>query len=181
MSYDPLFDSDENRTLLAICTRRLIRSIGSGGVAWGILNTALGIATLRLHILNAGVAILGVMILGVGVQALLRPSIAVLLSETIVTVVLLLWNAGMMIYEYLLFGIIEPVSAIVSLIVASSFAKFYFKLRHLGPLIAEVDAAEIKATRQICKKLLAAKLKNDPSIVEANKTAFLASNATCRA
>jgi len=36
--------------------------------------------------INAGILILGVMMLGAGVQALRRPSLGVLLTETIVTV-----------------------------------------------------------------------------------------------
>ena len=37
MAYDPCFDSEENKTLLAICTRKLISKIGLAGVAWGAI------------------------------------------------------------------------------------------------------------------------------------------------
>jgi hypothetical protein len=53
-----LFDTDENRALTAICTRKLISNIGIGGIIWEVINTALGIAAIQATILNVGLVIL---------------------------------------------------------------------------------------------------------------------------
>jgi len=95
MAYDPLFDSEENKALVAICTRKLIRNIGIGGIIWGVINVGIGIAAVQEAPINVGILILGVLMLGTGIQALARPTLGVLLTETIVTVLLVAWNVGM--------------------------------------------------------------------------------------
>ena len=92
MTDDRLFDTDENKALIAICTRKLISNIGIGGIIWGAVNTLLGIVAMQATILNVGLVILGVMMLSTGVQAVKSPSLGVLLAETIVTILLFLWN-----------------------------------------------------------------------------------------
>ena len=44
MSHKAAFERDENKMLLAINARTLIRNIGIGGVVWGILNLFIGAA-----------------------------------------------------------------------------------------------------------------------------------------
>ena len=58
MGYDPWFDSDENKTLMAICTRKLIRNIGIGGIIWGVVNLGLGFVAIQETIINVGILIL---------------------------------------------------------------------------------------------------------------------------
>jgi hypothetical protein len=41
MTNEGLFGTDENRALIAICTRKLISNIGIGGIIWGVINIAI--------------------------------------------------------------------------------------------------------------------------------------------
>jgi hypothetical protein len=81
VTYDKWFDTDENSALIAICARKMISNM-----VLGVLNIALGVPAMRINTLNAGLVILGVMMLGAGVQAIKSPSLAALLVETIVTI-----------------------------------------------------------------------------------------------
>jgi hypothetical protein len=174
MAYDALFDTEDNRALIAICTRKLIANIGVGGILWGVINIAIGIVAMQTTLLNTGLLILGVMMLGTGVQAIRRPSLGVLLTETVVTVLLFLWNLGISVLNTMALGVFDPQGLIFPLIIAVAFANYYRKLGHLRTLIASVEPERIKATKQMCKTLLKKKLKNEPSVVQTRA-------GTCRA
>ena len=174
MATDALFNTNENRALIAICTRKLISNIGVGGIIWGVINTALGIAAMQETVLNVGLVILGVMMLGTGVQAVKSPTLGVLLMETIVTILLLLWNVAISILNFQAFGTFDPRGLIFPLIIAAVFANYYRKLGHLREQIASVEPEKIKATRKICKTLLKKKLKNEPLLIQTT-------NRRCRA
>jgi len=166
MKYDQWFDSHENRTLMAICTRKLIRNIGIGGIIWGVINVGIGAIAIQETPINAGILILGVLMLGTGVQALRSPSLRVLLTETIVTVLLVLWNLGISVLNLLAVGVFDPRGIIFPVIIAVLFANYYRKLGHLRELIASVAPEKIEATKRICKTLLKMKLKDEPLIVQ---------------
>jgi hypothetical protein len=166
MSHDRWFDSDENRTLMAICARKLIKNIGVGAVIWGLINVGIGVVALKHTYINVGILILAVMMLGTGVQALRSPSLGVLLTQTIVTVLLFVWNLGISLLNLLAAGMFDPTGLILPLIVAVVFARYYWKLGHLRELIASVEPEEIAATKQVCKTLLKRKLKDEPRIVQ---------------
>lgn len=166
MSYDQWFDSDENRTLMAICTRKWVRNIGIGGIIWGLINIGIGAAAIQVTALNAGLLILGVMMLGTGVQALRSPTLGVLLTETIVAVLLFLWNLGISILNFLAGEPFDPHGLIFPLIIAVIFARNYRKLGHLRDLIATVAPEKIEATRRVCKAIVKKKLKEEPLIVQ---------------
>jgi hypothetical protein len=170
MKYDPLFDSDENKVLMAICTRKLIRNIGIGGIIWGLLNIAFGAAVFSMNIINVGLLVLGVMMLGTGVQALRRPSLGVLLTETVVTVFLLLWNIAIAVLNAELEegGTFDPQGIVVPLIITFVFANNYRKLGHLRDLISTIPKEKIDATRNICKSILKKKLKEEPTVVQSS-------------
>jgi hypothetical protein len=174
MEHDQWFDSDENKTLMAICVRRLIKNIGIGGIIWGVINLVFGYFAMRIRTINVGIVILGVMMLGTGVQALKQPSLGVLLMETIVSVCLFLWNVGMAIFNMMLGLRFEPRGIIVPLIIAVTLATYYHKLGHLRELIASVPPEKVDATKRICKTLLKKKLKNEPLVVQT-------SDGRCRA
>lgn len=174
MSVDGLFDRDENKALAAICTRKLISNIGIGGLVWGAINTVIGIVAMQETMLNAGLVILGVMMLGTGIQAVTRPTLGVLLTETIVTILLLIWNVGIAILNFKAIGAFDPKGLIFPLVIAVMFANNYRKLGHLREHIAAVEPERIKATKQMCKMLLKKKLKTEPSIVQT-------ANRKCRA
>jgi hypothetical protein len=166
MSYDQWFDSDENRTLMAICTRKLIKNIGIGGIIWGVINIGIGAVAIQATALNAGILILGVMMLGTGVQALRSPTLGVLLTETIVTVLLFLWNLGISVLNLLAGEPFDPRGLLFPLIIAVVCANNY---RRLGPLrdrIATVAPEKIEATKRVCKAIVKKKLKDEPLIVQ---------------
>ena len=166
MQYDQWFDSDENRTLMAICTRKLIRNIGIGGIIWGAINIGIGALLIQETALNAGILILGVMMLGTGVQALISPTLGVLLTETIVTVLLFLWNLGISVLDLLAGESFDPRGLIFPLIIAVIIAKNYKKLGHLRDLIATIAPEKIEATKRVCKAMVKKKLKNEPLLVQ---------------
>jgi hypothetical protein len=166
MKHDAWFDSDENKTLMAICTRKQIKNIGIAGIIWGVINIGIGVFAIRVTAINAGLLALGVLMLGTGIQALRRPSLGVLLTETIVSVLLLLWNIGISIFNLRVVGTFEPRGIILPLIVAIALANQYRKLGHLRGLIESVDPEKIQATKRVCKTMLKRKLKDEPLIVE---------------
>jgi hypothetical protein len=166
MQYDQWFDSDENRTLMAICTRRLIRNIGIGGIIWGVINIGIGALAMQADVINAGILILGVMMLGTGVQALRSPTLGVLLTETVVTVLLFAWNLGMSVINLRSGDPFDPRGLLFPLIIAVVFANNYRKLGHLRELIATVAPAKVEETKRICKAIVKKKIKDEPRIVQ---------------
>lgn len=104
--------------------------------------------------------------LGTGIQAVKSPSLGVLLTETIVTVLLFLWNLGISILNFHAIGTFEPQGLIFPLLIAAAFANYYRKLGHLRDQIASVEPDRIKATKQMCKALVKKKLKNEPSVIQ---------------
>ena len=174
MEYDALFDTDQNKALLAICARKLISNIGIGAIIWGLINLGIGVIAVQQTLLNLGILVLGVLMLATGVQALRSPSLGVLLAETIVTILVFLWNLGISALNLLVTGAFDPGGLIFPLIIAVVFFRYYLKLRHVREQISAVDPQEIKATKAICKTLIKKKLKKEPSIVQTT-------NRRCRA
>jgi hypothetical protein len=166
MDYDALFDREENKALIAICTRKLISNIGVGGIVWGAINTVFGIFALQATLINLGLVMLGLLMLGTGIRACVRPTLGVLLTETIVTVLLFLWNLGITILNYLTVGELYPAGLIFPLIIAAVFANYYRKLGHLREHIATAEPEKIKTTRKMCKQILKKKVKTDPALVQ---------------
>jgi hypothetical protein len=166
MRYDTFFDSDDNKTLTAICTRRLICSIGIGGIIWGVINLIIGIAAIQVTMLNIGILILGVMMLITGVQALRKPSFEVLKAETIVTVLLFLWNLVISALNIMFIGSFEPRGLIFPLIIAVVMFNYYRRLGYLREQIESVEPEKVRQAKQMCKSLVKIKLKNDPSVIQ---------------
>ena len=166
MAYDTWFDTDENKALLAICARKLISNIGIGGVIWGVINIALGFVLIPENILNLGVLMLGLMMLATGIQAIKSPSLGVLLTETLVTVLLFAWNVAISILNFQALGEFHPQGLIFPLIIACVFANYHRKLGHLREQIASVEPEKIKAAKQMSKKLVKMKLKNEPLVLQ---------------
>jgi hypothetical protein len=168
MPHDSWFDTDENKALIAICARKLISNIGIGGIVWGAINLLIGAFAILDNPINAGILILGVVMLGAGIQALRNPTLGVLLTETIVTGLLFVWNLGISILNSLTGGGIEPRGLIFPLVIAVVFINYYRKLGPLREQIASVAPEKIKSTKQVCKTLLKKKLKEEPSVVQTN-------------
>lgn len=166
MNHDLWFESAENRALMVVCARKLIRNIGIGGIIWGVINIAVGVVAIQATIVNSGILILGVIMMGAGVQALRKPSLGVLLTETIATALLFVWNLAISIINLLAGYAFEPRGLLFPLIIAVVFANYYRKLGHLREQIASIDPGTIKATREVCKGILKKKLKDEPLTVQ---------------
>lgn len=166
MRYDSFFDTEDNKTLTAICTRRLIRNIGIGGIIWGIINLLLGIAAIQVSILNSGILILGALMLITGVYALKKPSFEVLQAETLVCALLFFWNFGISVLNAISGITFEPKGLIFPGIVAYVMFKYYRRLGYLRAQIESVEPEQIKQARQMCKTLLKIKLKREPSVIQ---------------
>jgi len=166
MKYDSWFDADENKALLAVCARKLIRNIGIGGIIWGLINIGIGVIALEATLLNAGLVLLGLLMLGTGIQALRSPTLGVLLSETIVTILVFLWNLGISILNFQATNEFNPRGLIFPLIIAAATFNYYRKLQHIREQISSVEPQRIKATQEIYKTLAKKKLKEDKSVVQ---------------
>ena len=166
MSYHPMFDTTENKALIAICTRKMIRTIGIGAVIWGVINLGLGMYALQLSLLNIGLVALGALMLATGIRAMTSPSLNVLLTETILAALLFFWNLGVSILYFQAHGVAEPQGLIFPLVIAGMFFNYYRKLGHLREQIASVAPEKIKATKQMCKALVKKKLKDEPTVVQ---------------
>lgn len=173
MQYNHWFDVEENKTLMAICTRKLIRNIGIGAVIWGVINITIGIFAIQVTMINAGILILGVLMLGSGIRALTNPTLEILRIETGVALLLFLWNLGIAIYSSSTGGVFNIQGLIFPLVISGSFAKQYGRLAHLREHIDLMNSEKIKMTHNTCKIILKKKLKNEPRIVQT-------SNQRCR-
>jgi hypothetical protein len=99
MSHDPVFDSPQNQALLVVCARKTIRNAAVLGIVWGLINLVLGFHAMQVMALNAGIFILGLLMLGAGIIALKKPSLHSLLGAAVVSALLLCWNAGIAIFN----------------------------------------------------------------------------------
>ncbi len=166
MTYDHWFDTDENKVLLAICARKLIGNIGIGGIVWGLINIAIGAFAVRVDIINAGILVLGVIMLAAGIYARVRPSLAVLLVETAVAVLLFVWNLGMVIYNARAGASFNVQSVIFPLVITTMFIQNYRRLQHVREQVRSVSPETLRATKQMCKTIVKKKLKEDPTVIQ---------------
>ena len=169
MNHDTLFDTTENQALLVICARKTIRYIAIAGIVWGIINTGLGIIGMFITWLNAGLLLLGLLMLGTGIFALARPCLTALLMEAIVSALLFCWNVGITTLNVATghtphingHGLIFPAIAAVL------FFREYYKLGHLEDAIRAIDGQTIQRATAICKELFKKKLKEEREVAEA--------------
>lgn len=169
MQHDPLFDSTENQALLVVCARKTIRNAAIGGIVWGAINLLIGFAVVQINPVNAGLLVLGGLMLAAGVVALRKPSLHALLTEAVVSLLLLIWNAGITILNATagaahvsVHGLIWPLLAAVILF------RQYAKLGHLKDAIRTMDHQRVKEATGLCSQLFKSKLKTSPDIAEAS-------------
>ncbi len=168
MAHDRVFDSAQNQALLAVCARKTIRNAAIAGVIWGAINLVIGYFAVLANPLNAGILALGLLMLGSGMAALRKPSLGALLTEAVVSLLLLCWNLGVMIMNARAghashinrHGLIFPA------IVAAIFFTQYRRLRHLRETIASMDPAMIKEASSLCRQIFKSSLKQSPDIVQ---------------
>jgi hypothetical protein len=172
MTHDPVFDSTENQALLVVCARKTIRTAAIFGIVWGAINLVIGFFAVQVNPLNAGILVLALLMLGTGVVALRKPSLQILLSEAVVSLLLLFWNVGITALNARVgtsggnpvigHGLIWPAIAAVILF------RQYIKLGHLKDAICAMDNATVKEASGLCKQLFQSKLKQSPDIAEAS-------------
>jgi hypothetical protein len=170
MPHDPIFDSVENQALLVVCARKAIRTGGIIGIVWGAINLVIGFFAIQIDILNVGILVLALVMLGAGVAAIKKPSLPSLLSGAIVSVLLLCWNIGIVVVNART-GYNEHINAhglVWPAIAAVIFVRQYFKLGHLKEAISAMDRATVKEASVLCKLLFRSKIKQSADIVEAS-------------
>jgi len=176
MNYDTLFNSTENQALLVVCARKTIRTAAIVGIVWGAINLVIGFFAVQANLLNAGILFLGLLMLGSGVIALRKPSLHSLLNEAVVSVLLLVWNIGIAVFNARAgygnhvdaHGLFWPaVAAIV-------FFRQYLRLGHLKDAIGAMDHNVVKEARALCKQLFKSKLKQSPDLVQASSKRYRA-------
>lgn len=172
MAHDPVFDSTENQALLVVCARKTIRTAAFVGIAWGGINLVMGSFAVRVNPLNAGILALALLMLGTGVLALRKPSLRSLLSEAVVSLLLLCWNLGVMILNIQAGGgaanQVNGHTLIWPAIAAVIFFRQYIRLGHLKEAICAMDNATLKEASGLCQQLFKSKLKQSPDIAEAS-------------
>ena len=108
--------------------------------------------------------------LGSGLAALRKPSLGALLTEAVVSLLLLCWNLGITIMNVRA-GHADHINAhglIFPAIVAAIFFTQYRQLGHLRDTIASMDPAMIKEASSLCRQLFKSSLKQSPDIVQAS-------------
>ncbi len=171
MKHDPIFDSTENQALLVVCARKTIRTAAIAGVIWGCINATIGFFAVQANPLNAGILVLGLLMLGTGVVAMSKPSLHSLLSEAVVSLLLLCWNVGITIFN-VRSGYADHINGhglIWPAIAAVIFFRQYIKLGHLKDAICAMDQATVKEASGLCKQLFKSKLKQSPDVAEASR------------
>ena len=169
MTHDPVFDSAENQALLVVCARKTIRTAAIIGIVWGAINLVIGFFAVQMNPVNAGILVLGFLMFVTGITAMRKPSLHSLLSEAIVSLLLLCWNVGIVLLNSRA-GYAEHInghSLIWPAIAAFVFFRQYFRLGHLKEAISSMDNSMIKEASTLCKQLFKAKLKQAPDVVEA--------------
>lgn len=174
MDADPAFNSTENQALLVVCARKTIRNAAIIGIIWGGINLAIGFFAVQANPLNAGILFLGLVMFGAGVTALRRPTLRSLLSEAVVSALLLCWNVGITVLNARSgdAGSINGHGLIWPALAAIIFFRQYKKLGHLKETIAAMDHATLKAASGLCKQLFKSKLKQSPDIAEASSKRY---------
>ena len=174
MTYDSLFDSTENQALLVVCARKTIRTAAILGIVWGAINLIIGFFAVQVNPLNVGILVLGLLMFGAGLTALRKPSLHSLLSEAVISLLLLVWNIGIAMINARTgnadhidaHGLVWPVIAAVV------FFRQYFKLGHLKEAIGAMDHSMVKQATTLCKQLFKSKPKQSPDIAQASSNRY---------
>ncbi|NLF40511.1 hypothetical protein GX586_13790 [bacterium] len=166
MSHDPLFDSEQNRALLAFCARRQIRNNGIGGIAWGAINIIIGIGGTDAPAIRMGMAVLGAAMLLVGIWVLRRPTRRALFVEMVVSITLSAWLMRSEIDSHQGLDEMDLRVAALPLFVAIAFIGNYRGLQRVDGRVFSIDAQRIRKAEEICKAVMEEELEDDHSVVE---------------
>lgn len=174
MQQDAFFESTENQALLAVCARKTIRTAAIGGMVWGAFNLLIGVLLVRVNPLNAGLVMLGLLMLTAGGAAMRKPSLRSLLTEALVSILLLVWNVAVTMLNATA-GQTSHISGhglIVPAIAAVMFYRQYKRLGHLNEAIAGLDHAMVTEATGLCKDLFKARLNQATDVAQASSKRF---------
>lgn len=175
MAIESWLETDENKTLLAICARKTIRGYGIGGIVWGAINIGIGADAIQKNIINAGILVLAALMIASAIYCLTKPTVTAVLLEAIVSSLLLAWNVGVLVYNVSVGATFNPVSVLLTLIVAVVLFNEHRQLQPVRDLIVAVRPDQIAQATQTCKGILKKKWKEDPSVALAQEKSFLRS------
>src|SRR4051812_1388008 len=166
MQTDPFFSLTENQSLLVVCARKKIRNAAILGIVWGAFNLILGCFAVRVNPLNAGLLVLGLLMIVTGLTALRKPSLHCLLAEGFVAALLFIWNVGITILNVSADAAahINPHVLIWPAVAAGVFFQQYRRLGHLKEAMGAMAHETVKEATALCKGLFKAKLKESPDI-----------------
>ena len=174
MQTDPSFALNENQALLVVCARKKIRNAALLGIVWGAFNLLVGFFAFSVNPLNAGLFLLGLLMLGTGLHALRKPSLHCLLVEGGVAAVLFLWNTGITILNASVGdnAHVNPHTLIWPAVAAGVFFHQYRRLGHLKESMSAMAHETVKEATALCKGLFKAKIKESPDIAEASSRRY---------
>ncbi len=179
MAVESWMESDENKTLLAICARKTIKSYGIVGIIWGVINFGIGVFAVQQNIINTGLFALAALMIGAGIYCLTRPNVTAILVEAIVSCLLLAWNVAIAFLNLSAGAEFNPRGIILPVIVAVALFKKYGQLQAIRTLIAAVSADQIKQATLTFRTILNKKWEKDPSMA-ATKTGTFFSTGGAR-
>ncbi len=168
MAIESWMETDENRTLLAICARKAIKGYGILGLVWGAVNIGIGIFAIQKSIVNTGILVLAALMIASGIYCLTKPNVTALLVEAIVSSLLLAWDVGITVYNVSIGGTFLPLHCILPLIVAVALFREHRQLQPVRDLITAVRPDQIAHAMLTCKGILKKKWKEDQSVAQAN-------------
>ena len=143
---DTAFKSVENQALLALCARKTIRTAAILGIIWGCINLVIGVVAVQANPLNAGILVLGLLMLGAGISAIRNPSHKSLRTEALISVLLLCWNVGIAVINARA-GYASHINGhalIFPAIAAVVFFRQYERLGHIKEQIETMDGSRLK-------------------------------------
>ena len=170
MEAEAWFETDENKALLAICSRKMIKTAGIGAIIWGGLNLFIGMAAIQVSIINAPILAIALLMLTSGILALARPQHSISLLMAVVSLVLLIWNLGITVLN-LMAGESDPAGLFtvgIPLLITIAFFRQYKQLKPIAGLISAITPAQVKQSTQLCKTLYGKKLKQEANVVQAS-------------
>lgn len=151
MAYDTLFDTEENKLLLAVCTRRLIRDTGTGALIVGIISIFTASASLSDSIFRVFLMVQGILLLGLGIYTLRKPSLTALWASSIMSVLVFILLFFLVILNI---QTINAFNVILPLLTGISLGNYFWKALHVRDSIESMPSHDIEKVEEKCKEFL---------------------------
>ncbi len=154
--------------------RRELRTMGWGGVVFGVINIGLGIFfTIHLHPINALLALVGLSVLASGLWCLLSPGAEGVIANGITLIGVGLWNLFITVLDLVAGGDLQIFWAIFGIVqIAASIRCFQNYGRFSAALRHRVSRGELAMMDRLVKTVLKANIQKDADIVTFEVRAF---------